>query len=53
MKREEKQKFILIQIIVEWKVSANKREEFGIDLRYQSPQTIYAIPEGVGGDSGN
>ncbi|WP_164926968.1 ATP-dependent nuclease [Chlorobaculum tepidum] len=43
---KKKQKFILIQIIVEWKVSANKREEFGIDLRYQSPQTIYAIPEG-------
>ena len=42
---KKKQKFILIQIIVEWQVSFNKRETFGIDLRYQSPQTIYAIPE--------
>ena len=42
---KKKQKFILIQIIVEWQVSFNKRERFGIDLRYQSPQTIYAIPE--------
>lgn len=42
---KKKQKFILIQIIVEWQVSFNKIEKFGIDLRYQSPQTIYAIPE--------
>jgi ABC-type cobalamin/Fe3+-siderophores transport system ATPase subunit len=42
---KKKQKFILIQIIVEWQVSNNKIEKFGIDLRYQSPQTIYAIPE--------
>ena len=42
---KKKQKFILIQILVEWQVSFNKREVFGIDLRYQSPQTIYAIPE--------
>lgn len=43
---KKKQEFILIQIIVEWQLPSNKVEQFGIELRYHSPQTIYAIPEG-------
>ncbi|ACF44978.1 ATP-dependent nuclease [Pelodictyon phaeoclathratiforme] len=43
---KKKQEFILIKIMVNWQVTPEQTEMFGIDLRYHSPQTIYAIPEG-------
>lgn len=42
----KKQKFILIEILLEWSASGGATEEFGVELRYHSPQTIYAIPAG-------
>jgi putative AbiEii toxin of type IV toxin-antitoxin system/AAA ATPase-like protein len=42
----KKQEFILIEILVEWQSAAGNIEEFGVELRYHSPQTIYAIPIG-------
>jgi len=42
---KRRQEFILVQIVVEWQISPEKTEVFGVDLRYHSPQTIYAIPE--------
>ena len=42
----KKQKFILIKITVEWRDQANVSQEFGVELRYHSPQTIYATPVG-------
>lgn len=42
----KKQKFILIEILVEWRESGGKTHTFGVELRYHSPQTIYAIPVG-------
>lgn len=41
---KKKQEYILIGIRVEWQVETGKTESFGIELRYHSPQTIYAIP---------
>lgn len=41
-----KQKFIRIEIIVNWKNSQGETQSFGIDLRYGSPQTIFASPSG-------
>jgi len=43
---KKKQEFILIDILVEWQSADGKIEEFGVELRYHSPQTIYAIPTG-------
>lgn len=43
---KKKQEFILIEILVEWHVASGKKETFGVELRYHSPQTIYAIPIG-------
>lgn len=40
----KKQKFILIEIGVEWRDHAGEVQAFGVELRYHSPQTIYAIP---------
>lgn len=40
----KKQKFILIEIGVEWRDHAGDAQSFGVELRYHSPQTIYAIP---------
>jgi hypothetical protein len=40
----KKQKFILIEIGVEWRDHAGEAQSFGVALRYHSPQTIYAIP---------
>jgi AAA ATPase domain/AAA domain, putative AbiEii toxin, Type IV TA system len=40
----KKQKFILIEIGVEWRDRAGEPQSFGVELRYHSPQTIYAIP---------
>ncbi len=42
----KKQKFILIEILVEWRDPANVSRAFGVELRYHSPQTIYATPVG-------
>ncbi len=42
----KKQKFILIEILVEWRDPGNVSRKFGVELRYQSPQTIYATPIG-------
>lgn len=41
---KKKQEYILIGIRVEWQVEAGETDSFGIELRYHSPQTIYAIP---------
>ena len=40
----KKQKFILIEIAVEWRDPANVSRVLGVELRYHSPQTIYATP---------
>lgn len=40
----KKQEFILIEIRVEWRRATGKTGSFGVELRYHSPQTIYAIP---------
>ncbi len=42
----KKQKFILIEILVEWRAQGNVHHSFGVALRYHSPQTIYATPVG-------
>ncbi len=41
-----KQKFIYIEVIVRWDAPEGKEEDFGVSLRYQSPQVVYALPEG-------
>ncbi len=46
VKDKKKQEFILIKINVEWRHGAGEIREFGVELRYHSPQTIYAIPVG-------
>jgi hypothetical protein len=43
---KKKQEFILIEILLEWQSSAGISNSFGVELRYHSPQTIYAIPVG-------
>lgn len=43
---KKKQKFILIEISIEWQTHLNENKSFGIELRYGSTQTIYAIPTG-------
>lgn len=43
---KKKQEFIHIEILVEWRRPSGETETFGIELRYHSPQTIYAIPIG-------
>ncbi len=43
-KNNKKQEYILIGIHVEWQHATGETDSFGVDLRYQSPQTIYAIP---------
>ncbi|MBF0260810.1 MAG: AAA family ATPase [Magnetococcales bacterium] len=43
-KRE--QKFILIHIGVSWLTHAGESKVFDVELRYHSPQTMYAIPVG-------
>jgi AAA ATPase domain/AAA domain, putative AbiEii toxin, Type IV TA system len=40
------QEYILIQIQVEWPRADGTTGSFGVELRYHSPQTIYAIPKG-------
>jgi len=43
---KKKQEFILIEISVDWQRPEGKAGSFGVELRYHSPQTIYAIPVG-------
>ena len=45
-KEKGSQKLILIEIIVRWRDSDRQDHEFGIGLRYQTSQTLYAIPLG-------
>lgn len=40
----KKLEYILIHVGVKWQDSNGKPGEFGVDLRYHSPQTFYAIP---------
>ncbi|MCX5830858.1 MAG: AAA family ATPase [Deltaproteobacteria bacterium] len=40
----KRQKYILIEIHVDWQGIDGKSDTFGVQLRYSSPQTIYAIP---------
>jgi AAA ATPase domain len=40
----KKQKYVLIEISVAWKAEDSVEREFGVELRYHSPQTIYATP---------
>jgi hypothetical protein len=42
----KKQKFILIEILLEWSAPGGTTQAFGVELRYHSPQTMYAIPAG-------
>ena len=39
-----RQEYILIGIRVEWPLPTGETDSFGVDLRYHSPQTMYAIP---------
>jgi len=41
-----KQEYVLIEIDLTWANVTGKIQRFGVNLRYQSPQTIYAIPKG-------
>ena len=43
---KKKQEYILIGIDVEWRQATGETASFGVELRYHSPQTIYAIPSG-------
>jgi hypothetical protein len=43
---KKKQEYILIGIVVEWNRPDEESGSFGVELRYHSPQTIYAIPIG-------
>jgi len=42
----KKQEYILIGIDVEWRQASGEMASFGVELRYHSSQTIYAIPSG-------
>lgn len=44
--QQKEQKYISIEIIVHWINVDNIQMDFGVQLRYQSPQAIYAIPVG-------
>lgn len=41
---KKKQEYILIGIRVEWLMETGATDSFGVELRYHSPQSIYAIP---------
>jgi predicted ATPase len=43
---DKKLEYVLIGIRVEWQRATGEIDAFGVQLRYHSPQTIYAIPEG-------
>ncbi len=40
----KKQEYILIEIEVAWRTQELKESVFGVKLRYNSPQSVYAIP---------
>lgn len=40
----KKQEYILIEIDVSWLGSEHKEQSFGLRIRYNSPQSVYAIP---------
>ncbi len=40
----KKQEYILIEIDVTWLGSEHKEQSFGVRIRYNSPQSVYAIP---------
>jgi len=42
--RNRKQEYILIEIGVEWPTDAGEKKSFEVKLRYNSPQSVYAIP---------
>ena len=42
---KKKQEYILISIEIEWPRSDGTTGCFGVELRYHSPQTIYAIQD--------
>jgi len=42
----KKQEYILIRIDVKWRQATGEMASFGVELRYHSSQTIYAIPGG-------
>lgn len=44
--QRKEQKYIYIEIILHWMNADNQQMNFGVQLRYQSPQAIYAIPIG-------
>lgn len=41
---KKKQEYILISIGVEWRRETGEVDSFCVEIRYHSPQTIYAIP---------
>lgn len=41
---KRKQEYILIEIEVTWRTPEREEHSFGVKLRYNSPQSIYAIP---------
>ena len=43
---KKKQTFILIEILLDWREPDGSTQSFGVELRYHSPQTMYAIPIG-------
>jgi hypothetical protein len=43
---KKKQEYILISISLEWRRPSGETGSFGVELRYHSSQTIYAIPGG-------
>lgn len=45
-KGSKKPNYILIGILVEWRDPSGNARSFGAELRYQSPQTVFAIPTG-------
>lgn len=44
-KRSTKADYILIEIEITWLSSEGKSQVFGIQLRYQAPQSVHAIPK--------
>ena len=41
---KKSQDYILIEIMLTWLTSDGEEKTFGVQLRYQSPQAVYAIP---------
>lgn len=42
--REKKLEYILVEMDVTWRERNGQDKTFGVQLRYNSPQTVYAIP---------